>query len=95
MVVVLEDVALKAGVVVARAVRVVDGDLEAVEADVLAGARLQGEGADEDAAVAALTDFEVEVEDEVAPRLVVDHHVAAALVRVDGAFFHGRATWLL
>ena len=73
---------------------VVDGNLEAVEADVLTWARCQRIGPDKDATVAALADLEVKRQDKVSPHLLVDHHVATGLVRVDGPVFNRHIAWL-
>ena len=59
--------------------RVVDGDLDAVEADVLAGPGRQRRGPDEDPAVALRADLEVEGQHEVLQGLLVDQHVVAGV----------------
>src|SRR5262249_5773184 len=53
----LDQIVDRAGVVVAGPASVVDGDLQPVEADVLALPRCQGRGTDEDAAVASFRDL--------------------------------------
>ena len=65
-----------AGVVHARAAGIVDGHLDAVEADILPRLDRDRKGPHEDAAVAALGDLKVEREDEVVEVLLRHHHVA-------------------
>jgi hypothetical protein len=81
----LDEVVHGSCVVVAGSGGVVDGDLKTVEADVFTRTGCQREGPDEDPAVAALAHFEIQGQDEILPRLLVDHHVAAALMRIDTA----------
>src|SRR5262249_44345418 len=69
---------------------VVDGYLDAIEADVLAGFGSQRKRADEDPAVASLADLEVERQFETGAGRLVDHHVAAAAVGVDALLLHRR-----
>ncbi len=54
-----DEVVERAGIVQARAGGVIDGDFDAVEADIFPRTRRQGEGADEDAAVALRADLEI------------------------------------
>ena len=58
---------------------VVDGDLEAVEADILARSRLEGKRADEDPAVALRAELELEGQLIVVERFFVDEHVVAGV----------------
>src|SRR5262249_21222289 len=83
------------GVVVASVLAVEDLHLDSVIAHVLARPRRQRRGADEDAAVAALADLEIAGQDEIVPLLFMDHHVMAALVRVDAAVLDRPFAWLL
>lgn len=84
-----DQVVNRAGVVEAGALGVVDGDFDAIKADVFAGARIQRGGADEDSTIAMGTDFEVENENEILPLLSMDEHVMAAFVRVESTVFDG------
>src|SRR5262245_33901295 len=72
-----------AGIVVAGRLGVIDGNLDAVKADIFAGTRSQRGRPDKYAAVAAGTDFEVEREQKLGPLLGVDEHVMSALMRVE------------
>src|SRR5262249_12566974 len=73
------------GVVIAGRGCVVDGDLDAVIANVLARARYKRIRPDEDPAVAAFADLEVQRQYKVGPGFMVDHHVTAAAVRIDAS----------
>src|SRR5689334_19356672 len=90
----LSEIVDRAGVVIAGAGSVIDGNLDAVEADIFAGARRERSGADKDAAVATFADLEIEREDEVGPLLRVDKHVVAALVWVEAILLDLRS-WRL
>lgn len=83
----LHEIVQRAGIVVARSLRVIDRDLDAIEAHILALSRHQRVRPNEDAAVATLADFEVERQDVVFPGILVDHHVTAAFMRIDGTIF--------
>ena len=80
-----------ARVVVARAHRIIDRDLDAIETHVLAGTRREGTRAHENTTVAALADFEVERKTEVFPLLRVHEHIVARFVWVKGAVLNRRA----
>src|SRR5262249_1008062 len=91
----LHEVVEGPGVVETGPVRVVDRHLDAVEPDVLARPRLERVSADEDAAVAPLADLVVARQDVILPHFLMDHHVAAAPVRVDAAVLDRRLARLL
>src|SRR5205814_1220258 len=75
--------------------RIVDGNLDSVKAHIFAGAGSEWKRADEDAAVALLADLEIERKLEVVMNLVVNQHVPAAFVRIDGPFLDRPLTGLL
>ena len=74
-----------ARIVVARPRRIVDRDFQSIEADIFSGAGGQREGADEDSAVAAFADFEIDRSHEVVPLLRMHKHVVTGLVGVEHA----------
>jgi hypothetical protein len=74
---------------------VVDGDLDSVESDVLPRPRLERMSADENSAIAAFADLEIQCQHEVGPGLLVDHHVTSAAVRIDAPVFNGNLAGLL
>lgn len=69
---------------------VIDGDFNTVEADILARPGSQWECPDEDTAIAALANPEIEREDKVGPNLLVNHHVTATAVRVQATILNRR-----
>ena len=77
----------RAGIVVAGRLGVVDRDLDAVEADILARPRREGMRQDKYATVAASTDLEIECEHKVRPDLTVNEHITTASMRIEAAIF--------
>ena len=67
--------------------RVIDGNLDPVEADILARPRFERPGADEDSAIALGADLELEGQLVILERPFEDEHVIAG-VRVEGPVLH-------
>ncbi len=80
-----------AGIVKPGIERIVDGDFQSIEANVFSGARCQRRSPDEYPAVAVRRDFEVKPEDKVRPFLLVNQHIVARTMWIQGSVVHGGA----
>ena len=90
----LDQVVNCTGVVKTGCPGIVDGDLNTVEPHIFTRPRCKRMCPDEDTAVTALTDLEVERKHKVSPGLLVNQHIAAAVVRIQSAMLGWRFTGL-